>query len=534
MPAYVAVKIYLLDATFHGQRDRGEPEWPPSPLRVFQSLVAAAAGQARGDGIPESAGRALKWLERQAPPAILAPPAHTSPASALSVPNNDMDVVARAWSRGNYFGSGDASPAAHRTFKVVRPTHFLDHQPVLYLWSLSGPQDGEIVEYVGVLNTIARSIVALGWGIDMAVGSACLLSQQEADVLSGKRWLPDSAMAGTALRVPAAGTLEALIDRHQRFLHRVGSDGLTVPPPLARFETVGYRCDDVPPARAYAAFSLLKLDGSGFQSFDSARRGLKVAGMVRGAVRRAAEQTARPESWIKRFVLGHGEPRDGSSHVAVGPRRFAYVPLPSLEARGDGKSRVVGAVRRVLVTTVAGDCEAEITWARRALAGQELLPDGGVEGVAILSLIPASDKLVRHYTERTSSCATVTPVVLPGFDDPAHLRRRLKKGVEAEAQQRLVAGLNNRIDALLRKAIMQAGFPVVLAENAEIEWRKAGFLPGVEWADRYGVPDHLERFPRYHVRINWRDGNGQPVRVAGPMCLGSGRFFGIGLFVAVP
>jgi CRISPR-associated protein Csb2 len=60
-----------------------------------------------------------------------------------------------------------------------------------------------------------------------------------------------------------------------------------------------------------------------------------------------------------------------------------------------------------------------------------------------------------------------------------------------------------------------------------------GFLPGTEPAGRYGVPDHLRRLPRLHVKVRWRDAEGQPVRVPGPICFGGGRFYGIGLFVAL-
>jgi CRISPR-associated protein Csb2 len=51
-------------------------------------------------------------------------------------------------------------------------------------------------------------------------------------------------------------------------------------------------------------------------------------------------------------------------------------------------------------------------------------------------------------------------------------------------------------------------------------------------ADRYGVPNHLKRFPRFHVKIQWRDAHKRPVQVTGPVCLGGGRFFGLGLFAA--
>ncbi len=67
---------------------------------------------------------------------------------------------------------------------------------------------------------------------------------------------------------------------------------------------------------------------------------------------------------------------------------------------------------------------------------------------------------------------------------------------------------------------------------AGLEWRKVGFWPGTDLADRYGVPDHLRRFPCLHVRLQWRDAQGRPVQVPGPVCFGSGRFYGLGLFAA--
>jgi CRISPR-associated protein Csb2 len=96
----------------------------------------------------------------------------------------------------------------------------------------------------------------------------------------------------------------------------------------------------------------------------------------------------------------------------------------------------------------------------------------------------------------------------------------------------MLARLSNRIDGLLRKAIVQAGFPEELADRAELEWRKVGFWPGTDLADRYGVPDHLRRFPRFHVKIQWRDARGNAVEVPGPVCFGGGRFYGLGLFAA--
>ena len=525
MASCFCISIRFFDPVFHGRRDGGLPEWPPSPLRVFQSLVVAAARQ------HADAGSALKWLERQPLPILVAPAGVTSSGLGLSVPNNAMDIVARAWCRGNYSNTGDANPATHRAMKTVRPTRLLRGDAVHYLWPLSEPLTDEVCGYVETLGRVARSIVALGWGVDMAVGDGAAVSGEQAEALLGERWLPGAEGTGDGLRVPVHGTLDALEGRHERFLTRLESR--TAPPPLSSYATVEYRRATDPPPRPFAAFSLLRLDASGFRPFDTTRRALTLAGMMRHAVKLAAKHAGWSESRINAFILGHGESKEAGEHVAVGPQRFAYLPLPSIEGRGEGKALVVGSVRRAMVTAFGDDCEGEIAWARRALSGQELIDENRSQPAALLSLLPATDKIVRRYTQPAASWATVTPLVLPGYDDPAHYRRRLKQGTGAEEQKQLLIRLNDRIDSLLRKAITQAGFSQVLADRAELEWRKVGFWPGADLADRYGVPDHLRRFPCFHVRLSWRDAQNTPLQVRGPVCIGGGRFFGLGLFAGL-
>ncbi len=540
MASYFVLSFELLQPPFHGCRDAGEPEWPPSPLRAFQALVAAAAARRRAGSLGEGARPALACLERQPTPTIVAPAGLASRGFLLSVPNNAMDVVARAWRRGNYSNEGDASPSKHRTMKAVRPTHMTDGQTVHYLWSVDGPASEELRTHVEALSDTARSVVGLGWGIDVAVARATVLSDAEVDALPGERWSPVRDSPGGGLRVPMRGTLDALEHRHGRFLARIGPDGFTPPPPLTAYEIIRYRRATDPLPRPVAAFSLLRLDMSGFRAFDAARRGLTVAGMLRHAARLTAEAAGWPSAKVSAFVLGHGSEASKAQHVPVGATRFAYLPLPSVEARGPGRPLVVGSIRRALVTVFADGAQSEIAWARRALSGQELVEEGLDRTVALLSVIPATDAVIRRYTRTAAEWATVTPVVLPGYDDPAHYRRRLRGGasghrtLSSREQRELLDRLDARIEGLLRKAISQAGFSSLLAQHALLDWRKAGFWPGTDLSDRYGIPDHLRRFPRYHVRVRWRDAAGRPLDVPGPICLGGGRFHGLGLFAAIP
>ncbi len=541
MSSYFCIFIRLLDSRFHGRKERRLPEWPPSPLRVYQSLVAAASRMGENGLAAGDIRSALTWLERKVTPSlIITPQAYSSSPNGkrhgyvLSVPNNAMDIVAKAWARGNLAGTGDSDPSTHRTMKTVHPTHLLDGDAIHYLWSLHDPESNEDRGCPDVLAKIANNLTALGWGIDIAIGHAALLSDEQVKALSGERWVPGREGVEDGLRVPTSGTLNALIDRHERFLKRVRPDGTfdpTPPLPESAYKKIEYRRATDPPRRLVTAFSLLKPDSSGFRPFDTVRSNLTLAGMMRHAVTCATRRAGWSESKIAAFVLGHGEPIRGN-HIPVGPRRFAYLPLPSIEGRGEGKARVVGSVRRLMLTAFSDDCEKEIAWAQRALSGRDLIDEDSGQSAALLSLLPGNEKVVRCYVEPADTWSTVTPVVLPGYDDPAHYRRRLKKGVSVDEQKRLLEHLNDRVDGLLRNAIVQAGFSKELAEDAELEWRKVGFWAGTDLADRYSAPDHLKGFPRMHVRIRWKDSQGRPIAIPGPVCLGGGRFYGLGLFAA--
>jgi len=243
----------------------------------------------------------------------------------------------------------------------------------------------------------------------------------------------------------------------------------------------------------------------------------------------AAETAGWSPEKIAQFVLGHGE-SIGAPHRPVGPGRFAFLPLPSIEARG-GSNRVVGSVRRVIVSSFGDGAEGEVSWAARTLTGHSLVDARTHEVAALLSSAPI-DAVVRQYTDKASAWTTVTPVVLPGYDDPAHLRRKVNQASSDAAQKRnMLRRLGDRIDGLLRKAIEQCGLSKTLADHAVIEWSNVGFLAGVRRADQYGVPDHLRRFSKYHVRVEFRDSAGEIVEVPGPLCIGGGRYYGLGLLV---
>ena len=136
-----------------------------------------------------------------------------------------MDIVGRAWSRDPDTTSKEADPRTHRAMKEIR-TMLLHGEAVHYLWEIP---DGA-AEHVETLSRTARSVSALGWGIDMVVGAASVLSTAEVDRLVGERWLPMGGAGAEGLRVPVQSSYDDLKVRHAAFLARIGPDGFVVLP----------------------------------------------------------------------------------------------------------------------------------------------------------------------------------------------------------------------------------------------------------------------------------------------------------------
>jgi CRISPR-associated protein Csb2 len=512
---HLCLTIRLLEPLFHGRTAAGL-EWPPSPFRAFQALVNAAAALNRG-GIPADCASALEWLEQQDPPSIVAPVGVPGSSYNVSVPYNGMDVVARAWSRGNVSNVGDATPATHRFMKDGRATLIEGDPTVHYVWRITKSLD--VDGHARIIRRLAQEIVRLGWGVDLAVADVAMLDNGEPAQLPGVAWTPGTT-GSVDLQVPVAGSFSDLARRHGQFLRRMETGSLVPPDPL---EIVGRRAyrqpvqnDRVP---CVVAFALQDPTGTRTVAFETARTSLTLAGRLRDAVRRSASDSKWPAERISSFVLGHTSPDRESTHKPVGPSRFAYWPVPSVEPRGASRAAVVGAIRRVVVTSFDPQSSVELEWARSALSGQSLIDERTDRSVALMSGI-GEDAVLRHYTATAASWMSVTPVVLPGYDDPRHYRRRLRNTPNAAEQTSLLDRLNRRIDNLLRKAIVQAGVDEFVALRADLQWRSIGFWAGTERADQYGVPDHLKKFSRYHVAITWLDEGGRPLALRGPFCIG--------------
>lgn len=537
MPEQLRISVRFLDGTFHGRGDGGEPEWPPSPLRLFQALTNAAA-RLDGEHLGGQSTESLRWLESLASsPKIFATGATPTNGYQLYVPDNVGDLVAKSWSCGN----NDASISSYRTEKLVRPLRLSGDASVHYLWTIEGASPSE---HVNTLVSIARSVSRLGWGVDLVTVDAAVEDSAASDAsFSGERWLPVENSGGASLRVPIPGTLAALEKRHAAFLVRLvttddGKQFFRPVPPLEIFRVVTYRRDTELNRPPYAVFALRVPDDSKFATFDPLRRRLHLSGMLRHLASQAefASLLGWDQSRVDQFVLGHDNRDKTCPRPTTDSPRLVFIPLPSIEWRGDRRGQTFGAIRRVLVT-VQGHCAAsEFAKIIRGMEGRELIDEKEGKTIAFLRRQSDGENAIRDYLAASAVWATVTPVILPGYDDPRKLRQRLRNSeppLTAAEKADLVQKLDAKIDKLLRKAMTDAGIPSELAKHADLEWRGSGFQPGTDLASRYSVPDQCRRFRRLHVRITWRmpvsNGSLHAIKIGGPLCIGGGRFSGLGL-----
>ena len=94
----------------------------------------------------------------------------------------------------------------------------------------------------------------------------------------------------------------------------------------------------------------------------------------------------------------------------------------------------------------------------------------------------------------------------------------------AETQKRNLSQLDARVEELLRKSFRQAGYSKKLVDQIKLEWRRVGFMVGVELASRYLPPANLNNARQIHVRATF------PNPIRDPVAIGSGRVRGFGLF----
>ncbi len=495
MTRHLCISVTFLDPLFHGRVDGGRlAEWPPSPLRLFQALLAGARAGCRDQSWSDVKARAFEWLERRDPPEIVAPKCRAARSYTLYVPNNDGDKVHDRQDR--------------LTSKVARPHRLLKGDTVHYLWSIGDYEwsQAETRAAVDVLCQESRHLLSVGWGIDMAVGNARVLSATHlAEALSAapERW---QAHRGTGSRIPMEGTLVDLDRAYGEFVNTVRSDGTILnPTPVRRFRAVTYRRLGSLPDRPFAAFGLWRVDDLERRRAFRQEDAIVVAAMLRHAACEAAKRDSHQfPGGSDVYVAGHVNSSEQT------PPRFSYLPLPTI-----GHPHADGMIRRVIVAEPHGGDGRHREWVELRLRGCELVGQNGGHPVAVLHRTPTDDKVVPQYVGPAKVWASVTPVILPGYDD-----------FKAIADCRDTHPI--KAERLLLKCLQQAGIPP--ESVADLTMRKAPFWAGSLHPRQYRRPEYLANphaKPGWHVHLVFRE------PVPGPLAIGAGRHCGLGLFAGL-
>jgi len=250
---------------------------------------------------------------------------------------------------------------------------------------------------------------------------------------------------------------------------------------------VNYMNADTLPQRACAQFELP--DGVAFRHEDAA----KAASMLRSLA--CAEARADDHQFpggAEVYVAGHVGKREDNVP------RFSYLPLPSI-----GEEHADGMIRDFLMAEPFGGDGSHANWAQQRLRNRTLRdPDGNERGVLLDPWRRSSGLMIRRYIEQARSWSSVTPLILPGFDD----------------------GRQTKAEKLVISAAGQAGISV--SAIAELTLRKAPFWPSSQNPRQYARPTYLKGLPGWHARLVFQ----QPI--VGPITIGAGRHAGLGLFAA--
>lgn len=497
--AALVIHVRLHDGRYYGRGD-----WPPSPVRLFQALVA---GVGLAGSLGDTERRALKWLERQPAPIIAAPRAWQSRQGVLFyMPNNDSDRI-----------EGDPSNMAkiRTATKVFRPYFFDSVIPFVYAWSLGAASEDQ--QYAGVICSLAERLYQFGRGIDMAWAWGETLDDGKAGELLaahlGQVFHPSERGGGVVLPAACPGSLVSIEKRYEaygkRFSYRKNGGSLQVifrQPPKARFQPVAYNS---PPSRQLYELRDSNVGGA-FAPLPLERTYELVVRLRDAAVERLRRALPAHAADIDRVLVGRKP--DGTNDCQP-KNRVRIIPLSSV-----GHIHADRQIRRVLVE-VPPSCPLrpdDVQWAF-----------SGLDVVAPDTLIRTEDRdFLRHYGIEDDNThtrwRTVTPAALPESAqrrrvDPARRDQEAKTGMERKQEQVHAA-------AAVCQALRHAG---VRLRPEVIRVQREPFEGNGERAEAFAEDTRFSKHRLWHVEVEFHEG------IHGPLVIGDGRFLGLGIMTPV-
>jgi CRISPR-associated protein Csb2 len=501
-------RVLLITVRFHDGRYHGTGDWPPSPARLFQALVAAI-GQ---DGpLSDDASTPLEWLETLAPPLIAAPLMVEGRAVTNYVPNNDLDAV----------GGDSHRIGSIRTAKPWKPKLFDRQAAFLYAWCFDEAPDS-LLQARRVCG-YAERLYQLGRGIDQAwaVGEVTELQKLEELLLAYRGMIrrPAGGRHGTVLDRPQPGSLKSLKDRYEAMSRRFKAQGQGrsvnlqfAQAPKPRFTPTAY---DSPPRRQ--VFEIHSpTSQADLIAWPLSRMSALVETIRDAAVQKLKAALSDQESQIEQCVVGR---RVNGGTDAPKAARVRILPLPSI-----GHEHADHAIRRVLIEVPSGCLlrSDDVIW---SFSGLELSGSDSANRPASVLTTTGDDTMLRHYGVGDREYArwrTVTPAALPETAkrrriEPTRRSAEAKPGTERAAEQQRAAG---EVIQALRHAEIPANVDAIRVQREPFEAngkRVEGFAPGTRF--------QKERL--WHVELLLRE------PVTGPLIIGDGRYCGLGLMAPV-
>ena len=473
MAQELCLEVRFLAGHYHGA------EWPPGPARIFQALLAGAAAGEAGGRPKKAHEAALHWLECLAPPLIEAGPVTRGVRYLRYVPNNDFDKT---------LGEDPCAASAARTEKLIAPRYVGAVGPVPHLryrWRL--PADGEGVPHIATLREVAGRVYSLGWGVDMA---AVALREEETSAGAELRSVWEPARDGwLALRVAVPGYIGDLSTAHDLFLGRSSVLGVNPDTQAKRYGLQKYRLSGAP-VRPFVAFSLKTFAGRPF-SVDPSDAIVVAAWLRHSSGELLSTEPKWPKERVNSYILGHVE-------RGMEGNRISYLPIPTI-----GHQKADGRIRRALVIEPPNGEGDALKALELKLPGTRLTTEDGI-AICRVEDCDADDYVLSRMVGVGARWRSLTPVVLHGRNI-VHGRLALKK-----------------TESLILGAFGRAGYPESMIET--LRFQPAPFWPGGMAAFRYRLPEHLRRFPRYHIEVVFR------ADVKGPVVAGIGRHCGLGTF----
>lgn len=530
----LAIEVELLTgryaATAHN--DRGRAEWPPHPARFFSALVAALHDH---EEVDQAERTALLWLEQQSAPSLWVDPESRvgrRQVQDVYVPVNDVTLgldteirsaqeavqqadgaskrraaerkLATARSAPNVVEAAPSEKALKtaiallperrtrqvRTFPVVIP-----ETPIFaFLW-----RDADATEHRGALERLCARVTRLGH-------SSSLVRCNVVDRNIPPRLVPNDD-GDTTLRVIGAGQLERL---ERAFAHHQGVESRVLPARPQRYSTSSAIV--ILTTHAQSVFSP---DWVVFERVGGSRpvssRSTDVARALRGAL---LEQHGDKD--LPATLSGHAESAPTEQpHVA-------FVPLPFVgHEYADGAimgcalvpPRQLPASDRETLLRLVAKWEKERADEREALTlAGGTLPPFRVRRMDVSAKTSLSPDL---WCRASTRFITATPIALD--KNPGNLR----SNQDGTARKAALEAQHSVSDACLR---------VVGVRPISVEVSLAPLLPGAQHVrDFLPWPGHPGRTPRVRVHADIRFQE----RVRGPLLLGAGRYFGLGLCLPV-